>query len=938
MLAGIAAPLVHAAIPAGYPAALLKKGYLDVTYYPGVNPTATNVSTRTSSLNTAFADAYANNLIAYFPPGIYEVNNTLHVETDTGWWSVDDVNDPGPDTDTVERPRKHFAIVGSTSGSRPVIRLANNSDDFNITPKAVLSVINIGRKPPYVEEQDAGYHQMIRGINIECGTGNRYAIGLIFNHAQNSSLEDIKITATGSYIGFKGLPGAGGYARNLEVEGGDYGIDATDKNTGGGAVAGVVLKNQLVAALKHNMVFPLTLVGFEIVARASSAASVFTTTGGSFHANGMVNFIDGTVTMPGNPTAVAAFNNSSGLNIYLRNVYVTGTNNLVKSGLNVTTGTGTWKRIDEYGFCNQAAPVGVPNFDNEVKSASTTLMTGWTDRTPAPLNNGEMKTISNNTPPPDDLISRHCFTKPSVDDTDAWDAVEQGGLVPAVSESDPAVILAADLQAIIDNHRKVYLPKGIYRLTGTITLHPDTILFGADRNLTRIEPDPNWDPVLVGGIPQPTPIITTDNNANATTYLGDLSIGVHSADLARDSFIALDWQAGRNSVVHIGQVYSADKPSATRWDTHPHSLLRIRNSGGGRWGNVGCIRNARASRDPDYHLLEVTGTTQPLWIYGLNLEHPKDNVSYARFTNCSNIRIYAGKTENVGDNEVTLRFENASNVGVFGWCGFRWAIAGRGHFEFINSSNVLATLIGTQRKTSDFLNTVGDTLQERGSINGVITGQVDFPDVVAWHKRGAISDSAMVHDDPGFFGQMVTFNSDGALDGWVLESPTTPGTGGSNIANGALRIGDDPGNEQFKAILSFDTSALPNTAIIQSVRIYLRVAGTGGVVTPLGSVRGDIKNGLFNNEALENADFQASPTNTNVFYGLTAPAVGAWSKGRLNETVAPTAVNKYGRTQVRLYFATGDNGDNAADYVQFHGGEDSVEDNRPFIVVGYTMP
>ena len=47
-------------------------------------------------------------------------------------------------------------------------------------------------------------------------------------------------------------------------------------------------------------------------------------------------------------------------NLYVRNVYVTGTANLVKSGSTATTGTGIWKQIVEYCYNNTHDVPSVP--------------------------------------------------------------------------------------------------------------------------------------------------------------------------------------------------------------------------------------------------------------------------------------------------------------------------------------------------------------------------------------------------------------------------------------------------------------------------------------------------------------------------------------------------------------------------------------------------
>jgi len=719
-LAGIVSLPAYAAIPvSAQNDPLYAKGYLVVSHYPGVTingDTATAAAT-TAALNTAIADAYTSNLIAYFPPGTYLVNDTLSAVTQTGWDGI---------TDDFSTPRAHhISIIGSAKGSRPVIKLTAGAAGFgdSANPKPLLRFLNLGKDNSGNEQADESYHQMVRGVDLDC-SGHAGAIGLYFNNAQNCSIENVKITATGAFTGLRGLPSAGTGVVNIEIEGGRYGIDDVGAGGSGSVIAGATLRNQTISAVRHQSFAPLTFVGFEIVTLPGSTSAALTTDTGFNQANfAALNLIDGIIRLGGTP-AVAAIDNRSGTgkNFYARNVYVTGGDALVKSATNpAVTGTGTWKLIDEYSYCSQAPVL--------VGKISSDLIDGTPSRAPDPLSNGEVHSISDRaSAPPADLLSRHVWpVLPSVDDTDAFDAYDAGIV--------PGNVSRAKLQAVIDGHRKIFLRKGIYLIDGTITLRKDTILYGADRNLTRIEVHPAWNPT------SETPMITTANDASATTHLGDLSLGVDATDLANDWFVALDWQAGRNSLVHIGHIYRAPALTApkNRRETQPHSLLRVRNSGGGRWYFAGAIKSF-TSQHPSFRILKVEGTTEPLWFYGLNPEHPLGTDAYVEFTQAKNIRIYSVKSEfsdiaGWEDKSVILKFDRVTNLALFGHGALRNAVQGRGVVEFIDSDRVLATLIAPQLNR---LTATGDTLRE--TWQGVRSG-IAYPNVVALYKRGVITAS-----------------------------------------------------------------------------------------------------------------------------------------------------------------------------------------------------
>jgi hypothetical protein len=72
------------------------------------------------------------------------------------------------------------------------------------------------------------------------------------------------------------------------------------------------------------------------------------------------------------------------------------------------------------------------------------------------------------------------------------------------------------------------------------------------------------------------------------------------------------------------------------------------------------------------------------------------------------------------------------------------------------------------------------------------------------------------------------------------------------------------------------------------------------------------------------ATFNATPTNN--WYSAVLSAVGR------------NYVNKTGTTQFRLYFAVGDNDDNAADYMKFFSGNYATAAARPTLVIEYYLP
>ncbi|MCQ3939261.1 MAG: hypothetical protein DPW18_19790, partial [Chloroflexi bacterium] len=67
------------------------------------------------------------------------------------------------------------------------------------------------------------------------------------------------------------------------------------------------------------------------------------------------------------------------------------------------------------------------------------------------------------------------------------------------------------------------------------------------------------------------------------------------------------------------------------------------------------------------------------------------------------------------------------------------------------------------------------------------------------------------------------FRSQGTYDGWILESSEASGAGGTmNPSAATFNLGDDAANRQYRTILHFDTSALPDNAVITSAVLKIR--------------------------------------------------------------------------------------------------------------------
>jgi hypothetical protein len=184
----------------------------------------------------------------------------------------------------------------------------------------------------------------------------------------------------------------------------------------------------------------------------------------------------------------------------------------------------------------------------------------------------------------------------------------------------------------------------------------------------------------------------------------------------------------------------------------------------------------------------------------------------------------------------------------------------------------------------------------------------------------------------------AVFNSTGTQDGWISESTETSGVGGKvNNSATTFNLGDDAANKQYRAILHFDTSSLPDNAVITSATLKIKKQGVSGPnpFTTLGSLTVSMRQSSFGTPALAPADFKSAAGKNNISSFETTPA-NNWYSAFLNST-GSSHVNLMGSTQFRLAFETDDNNNNANNFMKFFSGNSSAA-NRPQLVIEYYVP
>lgn len=179
-----------------------------------------------------------------------------------------------------------------------------------------------------------------------------------------------------------------------------------------------------------------------------------------------------------------------------------------------------------------------------------------------------------------------------------------------------------------------------------------------------------------------------------------------------------------------------------------------------------------------------------------------------------------------------------------------------------------------------------------------------------------------------------------AQDGWVLESSETSGLGGTTNPGGTtLLVGDNNTNKQYRGFLSFNTAALPDSAVIVGATLKLikqTITGTDPFKTH-GELLVDIRKPYFGaGVGLAASDFQASASLVKAGSFLQLPFNNQYAATLKGNSLS--FINKTGTTQFRLGFSLDDNNDGGNNYIAFYSGNHSSATYRPVLIINYYLP
>ena len=171
------------------------------------------------------------------------------------------------------------------------------------------------------------------------------------------------------------------------------------------------------------------------------------------------------------------------------------------------------------------------------------------------------------------------------------------------------------------------------------------------------------------------------------------------------------------------------------------------------------------------------------------------------------------------------------------------------------------------------------------------------------------------------------------------ESAAASGVGGiQNSYATTFNVGDDQNNKQYRSILSFDTSPIPDNAVILLAQLKIKLQGVAGTdpFATHGNLLVDMRNGHFGPTlGLEPADF-SDPASAGSVQERISPITYSWYGVTLSAANLGF-INKVGVTQFRLRFSLASNNDNIADYDKFYSG-DAPSGYQPQLIVIYYIP
>jgi hypothetical protein len=313
-------------VPANDPYFMM--GYLDVRLF-GADSTGETISTQ--AIRNAVKAAQAYKLACYFPSGTYLIDDTINC--------IMPITENNSGVNVTDR-RMPVYIVGAEN-PRPIIKLAEGAAGYGAGSMKPMFWLRASKDGSSSEQSNIAFNMELRNMIFDTN-GNRGAVGVRFSGAQCSSVQDVKVIATGSFAGFYNCTGQGGGSFNIEVEGGDYAWYIGDDNARFINMTGITCRNQLIEVIKIVATNrPVLINGFHFVKEAGAILSGWPTVGGG------IALMDGIIEYTG--SSVNAFPVPAN-NFFIRNVYFKNCSRIILNNSSTDLHASDWNKILQFHY------------------------------------------------------------------------------------------------------------------------------------------------------------------------------------------------------------------------------------------------------------------------------------------------------------------------------------------------------------------------------------------------------------------------------------------------------------------------------------------------------------------------------------------------------------------------------------------------------------
>lgn len=627
----LAAGTPTAILPEGVDAGdrMVQLGVLDVTKAP-YRADPTGAIDATNAIQRAADDARDYGLVCFLPEGTYLISDTISCQIKmTRLATPKHIEGGSQHYWPIQRP---IVLMGSTKGRRPVLKLSDKAQGFDdpARPKVMIYIWAQtyfdapGKDEPVwgKEQPNISFNHFFKGIDIDI-RGHAGAIGIRHSGSQGSTLQDVKIDATGAYAGMNNCCGQGGGTYNVEVLGGRYGI-VIDPDSRFPLLTACHFQGQQQAAIRYakgGSQVPTLLVGCGLEPAGDVAVDLSTERGYA----GLI-MVDCVIDLRPGSTICKTKKRE---NIYLEDVSVRGAATVCTDDAKKLAPE-QWTSIERY----SSHTAGAVNSINGVETSTETAV--WRAARSAP----DLRAI----------CRKHYRGTPSFEDADAVNVKSFGAVGDGTTDDTKA------FEQAIASQEKIFVPKGRYKLSGSLRLRPKTQLFGLSREFCLIGDFASGRGQSQRGGSGENFSLETPDDADAAPGLTFLTVRGR-----------LQWKSGQGTwMLSAGPI-------------------EFSGNGGGR------IYGLMALRQP----FIVKGVRQPLSFYALNVERVTTNPQ-SEIEDCEHVRIYYYKVEagtlqqpNAGDDNTPSRIARSRDLRIYCMYGNVVKLIDKPMLEVVDSSDLV---------------------------------------------------------------------------------------------------------------------------------------------------------------------------------------------------------------------------------------------------------